>query len=151
MTSLMCTLGSGVPWVPSLALLLKYLENLLVFSILALQATAFFIISLTFRSWYPSTEVLRVTSPTISEELVSGVLLLAPYVLYWLVVVNEILVAACYCEELSVLLLHALPENLGHNSYLCHGLKIMVFYFFISKTLEMIRISFMASLLNAVL
>ena len=36
--------------------------------------------------------------------------------------------------------------------FLCHGLKIRVFYFFyISKTLEMIRISFMASLLNAVL
>ena len=35
---------------------------------------------------------------------------------------------------------------------ICHGLKIRVFYFFyISKTLEMIRISFMASLLNAVL
>ena len=34
----------------------------------------------------------------------------------------------------------------------CHGLKIRVFYFYyISKTLEMIRISFMASLLNAVL
>ena len=34
----------------------------------------------------------------------------------------------------------------------CHGLKIRVFYFFyISKTLEMIQISFMASLLNAVL
>ena len=38
------------------------------------------------------------------------------------------------------------------NLYRCHGLKIRVFYFFyISKTLEMIRISFMASLLNAVL
>ena len=36
--------------------------------------------------------------------------------------------------------------------YNCHGLKIRVFYFFyISKTLQMIRISFMASLLNAVL
>ena len=35
---------------------------------------------------------------------------------------------------------------------ICHGLKIRVFYFFyISKTLEMIQISFMASLLNAVL
>ena len=34
----------------------------------------------------------------------------------------------------------------------CHGLKIWVFYFFyISKTLQMIWISFMASLLNAVL
>ena len=27
-------------------------------------------------------------------------------------------VAACYCGELSVLLLHTLPENLGRNSYL---------------------------------
>ena len=34
----------------------------------------------------------------------------------------------------------------------CHGLKIRVFYFFyISQTLQMNRISFMASLLNAVL
>ena len=98
----MCTLGYCVPWVPSLALLSKYLENLLVFSILALHATAFFIISFTFRSWYPSTEVLRVTSPTMSEELVSGVLLLlVPYVeaglwyavLYWLAVIDE----CCCC------------------------------------------------------
>ena len=60
-----------------------------------------------------------------SEELVSGVLLFAPYVdvgllyavLYWLFIVNEF----CCCLplwELSVLLLHALPENLGHNFYL---------------------------------
>ena len=40
----------------------------------------------------------------------------------------------------------------GRRKKKCHGLKIRVFYFFyISKTLEMIRISFMASLLNAVL
>ena len=99
---LMCTLGSCVPWVPSLVLLLKYLENLLIFGILALHATAFFIISFTFRSWYPSTEVLRVTSPTISEELVSGaLLLLVPYVeaslwyvvLYWLAIIDE----CCCC------------------------------------------------------
>ena len=102
MASLMCTLGSGVPWVPSLVLLSKYFENLLIFGILALHATAFFIISFTFSSWYPSTEVLRVTSPTISEELVSGaLLLLVPYVeaglwyvvLYWLAVVDE----CCCC------------------------------------------------------
>ena len=102
MASLMCTLGSGVPWLPSLVLLSKYLENLLIFCILALHATAFLIISFTFRSWYPSTDVLRVTSPTISEELVSGaLLLLAPYleaglwytVLYWLAVVDE----CCCC------------------------------------------------------
>ena len=81
MASLMCTLGSGVSWVPSLVLLSKYLENLLVFGILTLHVTAFFIISFTFSSWYPSTEVLRVTSPTISEELVRGaLLLLVPYV-----------------------------------------------------------------------
>ena len=53
------------------------------------------------------------------------------------------------------------PLELNHHEkilwndkcdYYCHGLKIRVFYFFyISKTLEMIRISFMASLLNAVL
>ena len=100
--SLMCTLGSCVPWVPSLALLSKYLENLLIFGILALHATAFFIISFTFRSWYPSTEVLRVTSPTISKELVSGVLLLlVPHVeagllytvLYWLAIIDE----CCCC------------------------------------------------------
>ena len=47
-----------------------------------------------------------------------------------------------------VLQIH-LPQFTVYN---CHGLKIRVFYFFyISKTLEMIRISFMASLLNAVL
>ena len=100
--SLMCTLGSGVPWVPSLVFLSKYFENLLVFGILALHAIAFFIISFTFRSWYPSTEVLRVTSPTISEELVSSaLLLLAPYmeaglwyaVLYWLAIIDE----CCCC------------------------------------------------------
>ena len=102
MASLMCTLGPGVPWVPSLVLLSKYFENLLVFGILTLHATAFFIISFTFSSWYPSTEVLRVTSPTISEELVSGaLLLLAPYVeaglwyavLYWLAIVDD----CCCC------------------------------------------------------
>ena len=122
--SLTCTLGSCAPWVPSLALLSKYLENLLIFGILALHATAFFIISFTFRNWYPSTEVLRVTSPTMSKELVSDVLLLlAPYVeagllyavLYWLAIVDE---CCCRLLLLSVLLLHALPENLGRNSYL---------------------------------
>ena len=42
-------------------------------------------------------------------------------------------------------------ENQEEDIYNCHGLKIRVFYFFyISKTLQMIRISFMASLLNAV-
>ena len=36
--------------------------------------------------------------------------------------------------------------------YICHGLKIRVFYFFyISQTLQMNQISFMAFLLNAVL
>ena len=72
----MCTLGSGVLGVLSLDLLSKYFENLLVLGILALHATAFLIISFTFSSWYPSSEVLRVTSPTMSDELVSGALLL---------------------------------------------------------------------------
>ena len=78
-TSLMCTLGSIVPCVPSLVLLSKYFENLLVFGILALHVTAFFIISFGFSSWYPSTEVLRVTSPTISEVVSGALLLLVPY------------------------------------------------------------------------
>ena len=43
-------------------------------------------------------------------------------------------------------------QDLQLKQYLCHGLKIRIFYFFyISKTLQMNRISFMASLLNAVL
>ena len=40
----------------------------------------------------------------------------------------------------------------GRDFSECHGLKIRVFYFFyIFQTLQMNRISFMASLLNAVL
>ena len=43
----------------------------------------------------------------------------------------------------------SVPELCSHY---CHGLKIRVFYFFyISKTVQMIGISFMAFLLNAVL
>ena len=111
--SLMCTLGSGIPGVPSLELLSKYFENLLVLGILALHVTAFLIISFTFSSWYPSTEVLRVTSPTMSEELVSGALLLL--LLYvgagqWCIAVAVIvcrgwfvvggLVLVCHCRSM---------------------------------------------------
>ena len=80
--SLICTLGVQVFFGSSL--LSKYLSNLLALGILALQAAAFLINSFIFSSWYPSTDVLRVTSPAMSDELARLLVLL--------------LVPACYRE-----------------------------------------------------
>ena len=64
---------------------------------------------------------------------------------------NQLAIEDCNAQHKVLSQLNS-SSSMNFAAYNCHGLKIRVFYFFyISKTLQMIWISFMASLLNAVL